>query len=99
MANNNAQKFIHFCEACGKIEILTPDEGFIKGWDMPPRVGSFGVISPRKCKDCSIKDTVWWAIIVEGKGPEDLSDKQKDTIRRIQCEPEILYASNGNKQT
>lgn len=55
------QKYIHICEVCGKTEILTPEEAFEDGWDYPPKMGAFGLVSPRTCGNCGIMDTLWWA--------------------------------------
>ena len=33
----------YICEVCGKVEILTTDEAFEKGWDYPPFIGEFGL--------------------------------------------------------
>ena len=41
---------------------MTPQEAFDQGWDYPPRMGIYGVISPRTCGKCSITDTVWWKL-------------------------------------
>ena len=41
----------YICEVCGKVKILTTDEAFEKGWDHPPFIGEFGVVSPRTCPD------------------------------------------------
>ena len=81
---------IHLCEKCGKREILTPEAGFKAGWDMAPYMYPFRTISPRTCGQCSIKDTAWWAIAVEGKGLADLTEKQAKAVRRILAEPESL---------
>ena len=56
------ESFEHWCENCGKREILTPDQAFHAGWDFPPRMGAWGVISPRTCGDCGIETTLWWAL-------------------------------------
>lgn len=63
--------FEHRCEVCGTTALLTPDEAFDSGWDYPPRMGMWGVISPRTCGHCSIADTLWWAI---QQGELDLAD-------------------------
>ena len=34
----------HVCEVCGTEETLTEEEAFEKGWDYPPRMGTFGVV-------------------------------------------------------
>uniref|UniRef100_UPI0040562802 hypothetical protein n=1 Tax=Acetatifactor sp. TaxID=1872090 RepID=UPI0040562802 len=80
-------KLIHICEVCGKTEIMTPDEAFENGWDYPPRMGAFGVVSPRTCGDCAINLTVWWSLACEKKSINELSEMQKETIKRIQQEP------------
>ncbi len=54
--------FLHVCEVCGKRETLTAAEAFRAGWDYPPRMGGFGLIGPRTCGECQMKDTVWWAM-------------------------------------
>ena len=83
----NEMKLVHICEVCGKTEILTPEEAFMKGWDYPPRMGQFGVVSARTCGDCAITGTAWWALVCENKSFQELTPKQQETIRRIQQEP------------
>ena len=87
-----AKKLIHICEVCGKTEILAPEEAFNDGWDYPPRMGSFGILGPRTCGDCPINLTVWWALVVEKKMVSELSQQQKETIKRIQGEPESIIS-------
>ena len=85
-----AKKLIHICEVCGKTEILTPEAAFNEGWDYPPRMGGFGIVGPRTCGDCPINLTVWWALVSEKKAVSELSQKQIETIKRIQGEPESI---------
>lgn len=67
------------------------DEAFEAGWDYPPRMGCFGVVSPRTCADCSIDRTLYWALLTgKIKNPEDLSKKQKETLNRTQNEPQSI---------
>ena len=80
-------KLRHVCEVCGKEEVLTPEEAFEKGWDYPPKMGMFGVLSPRTCGDCAMVDTIWWKLMYQNVNPEDLSDKDKLTLSRILSEP------------
>ena len=91
-----AKKLIHICEVCGKIEILTPEEAFNEGWDYPPRMGGFGIVGPRTCGDCPINLTVWWALVSEKKSVSELSQQQRETIKRIQGEPESIIAREEN---
>ena len=84
------KKVIHICEVCGKAEILTPEEAFNEGWDYQPRKGDFGIVGQRTCGDCPINLTVWWAFVVEKKRVSELSQQQKETIKRIQGEPESI---------
>lgn len=83
-------QFIHICEVCELEEILEADVAFEAGWDYPPRMYSFGVVSPRTCPNCPITDTVWWALAVDKKIIEDLTNKQIETLQRIAKEPESI---------
>jgi len=82
-------RLLHVCEVCGKTEILTPEEAFDQGWDYPPVMGTFGVISPRTCGNCAIDGTLWWDLNA-GMRIEDLNMKQLETLRRIMQEPESI---------
>ena len=84
------RKLIHVCEVCGKTEILTPEEAFNDGWDYPPKMGTFGIVGPRTCGDCPINLTAWWALMAEKKSLLELSQKQREVIKRIQGEPESI---------
>ena len=92
-----AKKLIHICEVCGKTEIMTPEEAFNKGWDYPPRMGSYGIVGPRTCGDCPINLTAWWALVSEKKSVSELSQQQKETIKWIQGEPESIIPREENR--
>ncbi|SHP29322.1 Uncharacterised protein [Mycobacteroides abscessus subsp. abscessus] len=77
----------HACEVCGKTEILTPTEAHRAGWDYPPKMGRFGVISPRTCPDCPMSETVWAALTLNGRSQEELTEAQLDVVARILAEP------------
>jgi hypothetical protein len=83
-------RFHHICEVCDRDEILTPTEAYKAGWDYPPRMGQFGVISPRVCRGCLMNQTVWWALAMDGYTEEMLTERQRQVIARIQSEPESL---------
>ena len=83
-------RFHHVCESCGRDEILTPSEAFDAGWDYPPRMGAFGVISPRTCRNCLMTSTVWWALMMDGYTAEMLNDRQRAAVQRMLAEPESL---------
>lgn len=86
--------FWHYCEVCGKKEFITADEAYNAGWDYPPNMGFFGLLSPRTCGDCSIKDTLFWKINASGGLPivieSSLSPEELVIWRRIKAEPESL---------
>jgi hypothetical protein len=86
---------IHICEVCGTRKILTPEQAFDDGWDYPPRIGEFGVISPRTCGDCGIEKTLYWRLITEGQGENVYQATEEDRvlIARIQGEPASIDAS------
>ena len=50
----------HICEVCEKSEIIDSDLAFDKGWEYPPIMGSFRILSPRTCPNCTIEKTVWY---------------------------------------
>jgi hypothetical protein len=75
--------FVHWCEVCGLELLLTPEIAYELGWDFPPKMGKFGVISPRTCGGCGIESTVWFAMAVKKMTADELSDKQYATALRI----------------
>lgn len=83
-------RFWHYCEVCGKRELLTADEAFEQGWDYPPRMGKFGRLSPRTCGNCLITGTLWMKLY---SGKEDifvLTKRERETLDCITNEPESL---------
>lgn len=89
--------FLHICEVCGKRESLTAQQAFQAGWDYPPTIGPFGVIAPRTCGNCGIKDTLWWAVTVEKKSLEQIRPAQKQAVSRISREPWNLLAETEER--
>lgn len=88
-------KLRHICEVCGKEEILTPEEAFEKGWDYPPMMGYYGIVSPRTCPDCSIEKTVWWKLSSTGVSDvSELTSEELKVIERIQSEPESILVED-----
>lgn len=83
-------KLLHICEVCGKTEILDSEEAYDLGWDYPPMLGSFGIVSARTCPSCPIDKTLWWKLVQEKIDPKDLSEKDKKTLVRIVSEPESI---------
>ncbi|WP_457135593.1 hypothetical protein [Mycobacteroides abscessus] len=77
----------HICEVCGVREILTPSQAYEAGWDYPPCMGKFAVISPRVCPTCPSTSTVWWAVTVDGLTLDMLNQAQRKTLERILGEP------------
>ena len=84
------KKLVHICEVCKKREILTPREGFEKGWDYAPYMYAFKEISPRTCKNCSIEKTAYWQIAVKNSDFSELTNDHKNTIIRIYNEPDSI---------
>jgi len=86
-------KLRYICENCGKIGLYNnEEEGFRDGWDYPPKMGTYRVLSPRTCGQCSIDTTLYWAIIT-GKihSLSDMTSNQKDTLARILGEPDTIF--------
>jgi len=80
----------HICEVCGLEEVIDSEEAYNNGWDYPPVMGSFTVVSPRTCGDCSIDRTLWWELIVNHISVENLNEHHKLTLSRILNEPESI---------
>ena len=84
----------HYCEVCGRKEFITAKDAFDTGWDYPPQMGYFGLLSPRTCGNCTIKDTLYMKINSPGRFPvvieSELTPAELITWRRIKSEPESL---------
>lgn len=80
----------HICENCGKEELISVEEAFNEGWDYPPKMGKFRVISPRTCGNCTINTTLWWELEINKKSMDDLNEKQMETLIRIMNEPRSI---------
>ena len=83
------KKYKYVCGVCGRVEILTQDEAYQTGWDYPPFMGKFGVVSARTCPDCPITETAWMALMTDKKY-EELTERQKEAIQRILGEPDNM---------
>lgn len=95
MCTAEEKRYIHICEVCGKTEVLTPMEAHMAGWDYPPMMGSFGIVSPRTCPNCLMINTLWWALVNENNKLAELSESQKETLERILGEPESIEVPDG----
>lgn len=80
----------YLCEVCRTVTYLTEKDAFDAGWDYPPFLGAWGVLSPRTCGDCGIESTAYWHLIT--KGGDDIPENHMDTIKRILAEP---ISNNG----
>lgn len=83
-SEETAPENTYLCEVCGKEEKLTEKAAFDAGWDYPPFMGEWGVISPRTCGNCRIVHTAWFHIIAHGG--DALPENHLKTIERILCE-------------
>lgn len=94
---NEDTKLIHICEVCGENKIMTPKEALDEGWDYPPGIGVFGLISPRTCSKHPITDTLYWRLI-NHKGEEPFVPTEEDRVlvTRIQGEPATIDPSRLN---
>ena len=90
-------RYLYTCEICGKTAVMTAEEAYREGWDYPPYIGDYGVVGPRTCPDCPMMETAWAALTLENKEFTELSDKQKETIRRIQGEPDNMIYREGSR--
>lgn len=81
----NTENLYHYvCEVCGKEADLTEDEAFKSGWDYPPFIGMWGVLSPRTCPNCLIDKTAYWHVLTQGTA--DIPEHHMKTIKRVVAE-------------
>lgn len=80
----------HICENCSTEVVLTSEDGYQQGWDYPPKMGAFTIISPRTCGNCGIQTTLWWEIMCNKTPLDQLSEKHQETLKRILTEPESI---------
>lgn len=89
----NTRPFWHYCEVCGKKAFITAQDAYNDGWDYPPKLGHFGMLSPRTCGDCCMADTLFWKV-QQQKFPivieKTLTESELKTWQRIKNEPESL---------
>ena len=95
------ERFWHICEQCGARELLTPQEAFEKGWDYPPAMGRFGVVSQRNCPKCLMCNSLYWRVAFDhGANLDDLATltpHEKNALGRILMEPESLRDGREGK--
>lgn len=89
------EAFEHWCEVCGKTEVLPSEEAYRTRWDFPPRMGQWGVISPRTCRTCPMNRTVWWAMAMDGYDAKQLGPAQREVAARIMAERLDGYGHAG----
>lgn len=106
-------KYWHICSGCGKREILSSKDAFEQGWDYPGPEGvykeshnyGFGMMAPRTCGNCCIKDSLYWKLFISEEGGTNNMNKYEieETLKRIKSEPMSLSTDikpkyvNGNK--
>jgi len=81
-----------WCEVCGREAVTTAEEAFDAGWDFagPGGTSPAGVLTPRKCGNCSLDQTVWWRLVVDHAAPGDLTPREREVVARILRETESL---------
>lgn len=58
--------FEHHCTICGHRGDLLPEDGaYEPGWDAPPRIGIWGLLTPRTCPGCGTRGTLTLALVAE----------------------------------
>ncbi|WP_036376532.1 hypothetical protein [Mycolicibacterium austroafricanum] len=88
----------HICEVCGTDAVLDCEAAHAAGWDYPPHMGAFTIVSARTCPNCPIQQTVWWALVIDGFTTDMLTDAQRTTVARILGEPaSIAVPESGDE--
>jgi hypothetical protein len=75
------------CETCTRVDETTEQQAYEAGWDYPPFIGIWGVVSPRTCPNCLIDTTAYWFILTQDRNAE-MPERHKNTILRISKEEE-----------
>jgi hypothetical protein len=70
------------CEVDGHTEHLTDRQAFDAGWDYPPFMGTWGIVSPRTCPNHGIEHTAWWAL----QTGQELTEAQTEFCIRVSQE-------------
>lgn len=90
----NTRPFWHYCEVCGKKEYITAEQAFNNGWDYPPHIGVFGVLSQRTCGDCPITSTLWFRMMQKKReetfDASALTPEEVRFVERVKGEPASL---------
>lgn len=76
---DNTELHTFECEVCETVATLTDQAAFQAGWDYPPFMGTWGVVSPRTCPNCGMMSTAWWTII-QGR---ELTEKQAAFCQKV----------------
>lgn len=88
------RKFWHYCEVCGKKNFITAKEAYDSGWDYPPLIGAFKMLSPRTCGDCPMAQTLFHKVHSQQSIPivmeNNLTKEELIVWERIKGEPESL---------
>lgn len=89
----DTQKYL--CETCGREDELTEAEAYRIGWDYPPFIGVWGIVSPRTCPNCLIDTTAYWFLMNrKAEDPEPIPERHMNTLKRIMAEPEEHGVAN-----
>lgn len=83
----DSEQRTYVCESCGIEKTMTPEEAYQEGWDYPPFVGAWGVVSPRTCGNCSIDTTLWWRLST--RQGYVLTEKDHELLLRIAAESKL----------
>ena len=87
--SEGTEPFEHLCEVCGTTELLSSDQAHQDGWDYPPIMGKWGVVSSRTCPDCPMTETLWWALQqneLDAQDPMSWPERRRKTLARILSE-------------
>jgi hypothetical protein len=83
-----------WCEVCGHEQLMSSTDAFAAGWDAPPQMGVYGVLSPRTCPGCSIEKTLWWRVVIDKLDPASFTDHDHRVLARIAAEPESMLLTS-----
>jgi hypothetical protein len=76
------EKYKYECEACGRVDECPEEEAYQAGWDYPPFVGAWGIVSPRTCPNCLIDQSAYWYLLNRQEN-DPIPENHVKTLLRI----------------
>ena len=92
---DNENVNVYVCETCGREDRCTEEEAYQAGWDYPPFIGLWTVVSPRPCPNCVIDTTAYWFLLNrKADDSTPIPERHMATLKRILAEEGPVRATS-----